>query len=78
MRTNVNVNARCTDGITALYGACLNGHVEVVQFLVHEGKADVNVKTNRGCTALYDACQNGHFEVVKCLVRDGITTIVIH
>jgi len=57
------VNAKASDGYTALLWASENGHSEVVKALLAKG-AEVNAKTNNGATALMAASQNGHSEVV--------------
>lgn len=59
------VNLRSGDGLTALYVASQNGHLEVVQHLVRAGKADIEAKSIDECTALHIASQNGYLEVVR-------------
>ena len=61
------VNAKATDGATALYLASQNGHTGIVKSLLAAG-ADVNSKTRAGATALAIAKQRGHAEVVKVLL----------
>ena len=59
-------------GETALFQAAWQGFVEVVRFLVEEGKADVHkAQASTGCTPLWQAAQNGHTEVVRFLVEEG-------
>ena len=61
-----------SDGVTALFQAATQGFVEVVRFLVEEGKADVDkARTSDGCTPLFMAAQIGHLDVVRCLVEEG-------
>ena len=56
-------------GCTPLIMAAQNGHMEVVRFLVEEGKADVDkATTDDGSTPLLLAAQKGHTEVVRFLV----------
>ena len=58
-------------GETALLGAAIDGHVEIVTLLL-ENNADVNKSTtNLGVTSLYVASQEGKMEVVRCLVEEG-------
>ena len=59
-------------GSTALVQAAQQGFVEVVRFLVEEGKADVDkARTSTGSTPLLMAVQKGHTEVVRFLVEEG-------
>ena len=60
------------DGVTALYQAAQQGFVEVVRFLVEEGKADVDkATTDDGGTPLFMAAQKGNLEVIKLLLDKG-------
>ena len=66
-----NVNSRGRAGITALYMASQNGHVEVVKALLQDGRVDVNHRrTTDGATALFAASAMGHVEVVKALLKN--------
>ena len=61
-----------SSGGTALFQAATKGFVEVVRFLVEEGKADVDkARTSDGFTPLLMAVQNGHLDVVRFLVEEG-------
>ena len=55
---------------TALHLASRNGHVKVVEELLHVG-LDINVRTARG-TALHEAALCGKIEVVRTLLTRGI------
>jgi ankyrin repeat protein len=80
-----DVNAKDTDGGTALTYASQNGHLEVVQALLAKG-ADVNAKMPNGGTALMIASQGGYREVVQALLDakadvnakdiDGVTALM--
>lgn len=39
-------NAPSNDNVTPLYSACFNGHLEVVRYLLRDGRADVKYVTN--------------------------------
>jgi ankyrin repeat protein len=80
---NVNVNAQHSEvptaftgnhfrnGWTALHFASQCGHLEVVRYLVQDGKADVEVKIFDRFNALHLASLNGHLKVVQYLLQDG-------
>jgi ankyrin repeat protein len=70
VQDGTDVNFKREDGSTALQGASVHGHTEVVRFLVENG-ADVHCKDNLGNTALHFASMNGHTEVVRFLIRNG-------
>lgn len=61
-------------GLTALHAAALNGHSEVVRFLLSAG-ADQNAvfdtETLHGLKALHGAAWFGHVEAVQLLLQDG-------
>ena len=55
-------------GFTALMGASLEGHTEIVKALLGKG-ADVNEKNNDNRTALDYAKVMGHEEIVNLLLQ---------
>ena len=55
---------------TALLCASLEGHREVVAYLLKQG-ADIEAKANLGFTPLLIASQNGNIEVVRLLITSG-------
>jgi cytochrome c len=58
------------DGITALYIACEDGHVELAKLLIIRG-ADVNLPVSWQRTPLYAANKGGHADIVKLLLDNG-------
>ena len=64
---NMNVNARNTDGVTALMIASRKGYTEVIK-LLEKNNADPNVTDKKGMTALIFACMNGHHKVAEYLL----------
>jgi ankyrin repeat protein len=57
-------------GITALYAAAINGHDEIVEFLLSQG-ADIDVRLNDGETPLMAAVWNGQVGTVALLISKG-------
>jgi hypothetical protein len=70
LAASANINARRSDGSTALMLASQNGRQEIVRALL-AAKADVNAKRGDGSTALILASQNGHQEVAQLLKTAG-------
>lgn len=67
----VSVNSKNEDGVTALMGASLKGHLRVVQYLTSK-RADLNVKESQyEWTALMLASKGGRLDIVKHLVAKG-------
>ncbi|TXG72450.1 hypothetical protein EZV62_001029 [Acer yangbiense] len=52
-----------------LHTAALQGHIEVVNFLLEKGSSDsvVAIAKSNAKTALYSAARNGHVEILKSL-----------
>jgi ankyrin repeat protein len=65
-----DVNAKTSDGMTALMLAAEYEGIDVVQALLAKG-ADVNAKASGGTTALMFASKQGHLEVVQTLLAKG-------
>jgi ankyrin repeat protein len=63
--------SKASNGETALYVACAEGHPNVARVLA--AAADLNVrKTSNHETALYVACSKGHLDVVRELLNAGV------
>ncbi|CAF1215906.1 unnamed protein product [Adineta steineri] len=56
----------CSNGRTALWYACRNGDLELVQELIIRGHANINK-----CGVLIVAAQNGHEKIVDYLLKRG-------
>jgi len=68
----VDVNTKDKYGQTPLHIAVGRENIEIVKFLVSEGKANVNVKEVDGKTPLHlAATYNDNIEVVKFLIDNG-------
>jgi ankyrin repeat protein len=65
-----DVNARQSDGATALILAAFYGYSDIVRALLAKG-ADVNAKQSDGGTALMAASVNGRLAVVQALLANG-------
>jgi ankyrin repeat protein len=57
-------------GRTALYIACSNGAMEVVQFFIDNG-ANIETPNKNGWTPLNSASYNGQLSVVDLLISKG-------
>ena len=62
------VNSTDQEKCTPLYWAALQGHVEVVKFLLSREDVEVNAANNARETPLLLAADHGHAEVVKVLL----------
>ena len=60
---------RTNQGYTSLHLAAMNGHLEIVKYLVGNAKTTPLVKDNDGNTPIHHASKNCHLEVVKFLVN---------
>ena len=58
IQAGANVNAKNSNGVTALMAASQDGHLDCIDILLSNG-ADVNAKDNRGRTALMFASFSG-------------------
>ena len=84
----VNVNARNSDGESALTFALNNEQLEMITILVEKGKADVNLQNKDGNTELMMAARRGQTKMVKLLVealganvhlrnKEGMTALMV-
>ena len=72
------LNTVNVDGWTTLMVACINGHKDVVQLLLHDSERniDLNARNNRGWTALMIACLNEHTDVVQLLLDNSKRNLI--
>ncbi len=66
----VDVNAKNTNGETALLGAAFAGHQDIVKALIAQG-ANVNATNNFGNTAIMNAIWQMHPDIVAMLLAHG-------
>lgn len=64
------VRSSAQNGWTALQNATLQGHVDVVEFLIRS-RADLNAKDVNGFSSLMYACSYNRADVAELLVRSG-------
>jgi ankyrin repeat protein len=70
LERGVVVNVTNKDKHTPLYGACFDGHEDIVRLLLDKG-ADSDIQDVDGSTALYGACYNEHLAIAQILVEKG-------
>lgn len=73
-----DVNAKMSEGWTALTSAANHGHLEIVQILIRSG-ANINGRKDSplngdGRTPLMIAAERGHTDIVKFLLENGADT----
>ena len=66
----LNVNWQDEGGFVPLSGACQEGHVGVVEYLLSLKETYPNKRNHYGATPFFVACENGHKEVVSLLLAD--------
>lgn len=85
---HIDVNARNSDGETALTFALKNEQLEMIKILIEKGNADVDAQNDEGFTELMMAARRGQANMVKLLVnryhanphirnKDGMTATMI-
>ena len=63
---------RATDGVTPLYIAAREGHVDVARLLLDRGRADANWRArDNGATPLCSAVKKRHVDVARLLLERG-------
>lgn len=60
-----DVNYSDADGWSALFHACGEGHLKVVEWLIEECDASIDMQAPDGCTPMWIACFNGRRNVVQ-------------
>ena len=66
----LQVNAKSTNGLTALQQAAAEGHTEAADLLLSAGAA-VDACALSNATALYNAANGGHLAIIERLLRAG-------
>lgn len=65
------VNISDNNGLTPLYAASSEGHVEIVKSLLLYKNTDVNLANNQGWSPLHGTVKNGHEDVIDLLLTNG-------
>ncbi|XP_039511576.1 protein phosphatase 1 regulatory subunit 12C isoform X2 [Pimephales promelas] len=71
------VNCANADGITALHQACIDGSMEMVEFLLSQG-AKVNQVDSEGWTPLHVAASCGNLEITEFLLQQGASLCTVN
>ena len=67
----INMNNPKRSGQTPLIFACIEGKLDIVQFLVEEMNAELEMNADKGGTALYYSVWKGHLNIVQYLLDEG-------
>jgi len=67
LANKADVNAKASDGATALHAAADHGEKDLVELLLN-AHADVNAKDNSGVTPLHLAAAHGRLDIAELLV----------
>lgn len=70
LQSGADINAKDSNGSTALYLAAFNGYIAIVKLLADSG-ANVHEPNNNGRSPLCIAVMSGHIEIVKLLLNSG-------
>jgi uncharacterized protein len=76
IRSAANLNAKDSQGWTALFHAAHNGSTKALQLLIDAG-ADVNRGRETGFTALFAAVGAGHVDAVRLLLDAGAEIVPV-
>jgi ankyrin repeat protein len=68
MRSHCDPNLRTEDDWTPIHLACSQGHLQVLQTIIHVGKANVQVVLETRGTPMQCALANGKYDIVRYLL----------
>ena len=72
MRPSADLNLKDKEGIAPVHIACVNGDLELFNYLKTQG-ADVNVRDSNQKNILHYACINPNLKIIQDLVASGIS-----
>ena len=72
VKLGASVNNPTKTNSTPLRAACFEGCLDIVKFLIEDGKADYNIANKFDNTCLMIAAFKGHAEVVRYLLESGV------
>ncbi|KAG6354339.1 hypothetical protein INS49_004356 [Diaporthe citri] len=67
LEAGASINARLSNGMTALHWAAFNGFEDVVNVLISEEEADLGIKDGFGRAPWLCAAEHGHYELIELL-----------
>jgi ankyrin repeat protein len=70
MQAGMNVNSSDNEGKTAMHGAAVGGHAELMHLLIAAG-GDVHAASRAGDTTLHLAADHSNISAVECLLTAG-------
>ena len=65
-----NPSCENNNGYTPLRNACINGHLNIAQYLIREEHCNPSCENKYGSTPLHNACINGHLNIAQYLIRE--------
>ena len=72
VKLGAKVNNPTKTNSTPLRAACFEGCLDIVKYLIEDGKADYNIANKFNNTCLMIAAFKGHAEVVRYLLESGV------
>ena len=57
--------------MTPLHICAVQGHKEIVEYLVHQDGIQINAQDQQKCTPLFYACSSGHSCIAEILLHAG-------
>ena len=75
VKAGAEVNHTTTSNSTPLRAACFEGKLDIVAFLVEEGRADVNIANKYDNTCLMISAYKGHEDIVRYVLKGNSTSL---